>query len=183
MFYVYSYLRENGTPYYIGKGSGNRAFIKRRRGVKPPADTNRIKILYEYEVESEAFQKEIELIAQYGLKVNGGLLLNQTTGGEGVSRKLRPEEIEARRKQMLGNQINKGRKLTEEHKRNISEGNKGKQRPPVSEETRRKISESLLGTARRAIPCEYKGMKFSSIRNLAKYLGVSNTTARRRLGI
>ena len=183
MFYVYSYLRENGTPYYIGKGSGNRAYRKRRKGVKPPADTNRIKILYEYEVESEAFQKEIELIAQYGLKVNGGLLLNQTPGGEGVRRKLRPEEIEARRKFMLGNQINKGRTLTEEHKRKISEGGKGTTRPPISEETRRKISETLLGNTRRATPCEYKGRKFSSIIQLAEYLGVSKTTARRRLGI
>ncbi len=90
MFYTYLWLREDGTPYYVGKGKGSRAF---RSGcpviavveeyIEEP-DKNRI-IIQEHPSEVDAFQAEIFLIVYYGRKDLGkGCLRNLTDGGEGV---------------------------------------------------------------------------------------------------
>lgn len=87
MFYVYKYLREDGTPYYIGKGSGDRAYKKwSKKDIKPPADTTRIVIVEQDLTEDQAFDLEKKLIAEYGRKDLGtGILHNKTDGGEGSS--------------------------------------------------------------------------------------------------
>lgn len=61
-FYIYAYLREDGSPYYIGKGKGLRAYTKGKGEVKPPQDKSRIVILHNELTESVAFQKEIARI-------------------------------------------------------------------------------------------------------------------------
>ena len=82
-YYVYEYLRENGTPYYVGKGSGFRAYCKRPY---KPNDKSRIRIVADKLTEQEAFNLEVELIAKYGRKDLGtGILKNKTDGGEGPS--------------------------------------------------------------------------------------------------
>jgi hypothetical protein len=84
-FYVYLYLREDGTPYYVGKGKGKRAFSKNRT-INIPEDKTRIVFHSENLTEDEAFTLEKELIAKYGRKDNGtGILRNLTDGGEGSS--------------------------------------------------------------------------------------------------
>lgn len=42
-YYVYAYLREDGSPYYIGKGKNYRFLTKaKNHKVKPPKDKTRI---------------------------------------------------------------------------------------------------------------------------------------------
>jgi hypothetical protein len=84
-FYTYAYLRKDGTPYYIGKGKGYRAFYKNKGQVKVPPE-DRILFLKKNLTEEEAFKHEIYMIAVLGRKDLGtGILRNLTDGGEGTS--------------------------------------------------------------------------------------------------
>lgn len=91
-FYTYAYLRGDGTPYYIGKGRGERAFVKKGRKTSlPPKD--RILFLKRNLTEEEAFRHEIYMIAVFGRKENNtGILWNFTDGGEGATGKKVSEE-------------------------------------------------------------------------------------------
>ena len=128
-FYTYAYLREDRTPYYIGKGQGRRISNRRKGEIKPPKDKTRVIFLKQNITEEEAFKHEIYMIAVFGRKDLGtGILHNRTDGGEGASGNIHTEET--RRKI---SEKNKGKKLTEEHKQKLREANKNQ-----SEETRRK---------------------------------------------
>ena len=77
-YYTYAYLREDGTPYYIGKGKDNRLYIKSGRVVSPPPKDRIIK-LKDNLTEEEAFRHEVYMI---NILPN---LRNRTLGGEGIS--------------------------------------------------------------------------------------------------
>jgi hypothetical protein len=108
MFYVYVYRdprpTKNNQPVYVGKGTGDRDISHWSKGShnKPFQDfIAHLKVrglvapcarVFETEVESEAFAKEIELIALYGRRnTNTGTLFNLTDGGEGATGAVRSD--------------------------------------------------------------------------------------------
>ena len=151
-YYTYAYLREDGTPYYIGKGNGRRAYQK-QKWHNPPKNKSRIIFLKQNLTEEEAFKHEIYMIAVFGRKDLGtGILRNRTNGGEGVSGLVHTDESKKKMsKASKGNSHFKGKKHTEESKRKLSEAHKGK---ILSEEHRRKVGEAFKG---KILSEEHKG--------------------------
>ncbi len=123
-FYTYAYLRKGDrTPYYIGKGTGKRAYDRHTHRVKVPDDRDRIIFLKENISEREAWDYEREMIQFYGRKDLGtGILRNMSDGGEGPAN----PSPESRRKNSERNKkayeegINPLSKLTSEERSEYS---------------------------------------------------------------
>ena len=84
IYYVYAYLRNSGTPYYIGKGKNGRAYDKSHT-TRPPKDRSKIVFLETNLTELGALALERRYIRWYGRILDGGILRNITEGGEGNS--------------------------------------------------------------------------------------------------
>jgi hypothetical protein len=91
-FYTYAYLREDRTPYYIGKGKYKhktnqkyyRAYCGKHYVPIPPKE--RVLILKSDITEEKSLNHERYMIGVLGRKDNGtGILRNLTDGGEGTS--------------------------------------------------------------------------------------------------
>jgi hypothetical protein len=145
MYYTYAYLREDRTPYYIGKGQGNRAYRRNKKDIKPPKDKGRIIYLKQNLTEEEAFKHEIYMIAVFGrIDLGTGILHNRTDGGDGTSGRVPSEETRRKIGEAHKGEKNHnyGKTFSEEYRRKISESGKGRTH---SEETKRKMSEARKG--------------------------------------
>jgi len=176
-YYIYSYLREDYSPYYIGKGSGKRAYNKGPKEVKPPRDKSRVRILKADLTEDEAFLLEKLYILMFGRIDSGtGILRNRSDGGDGASGAIRSDETREKLRQAnLGKQrpqwvydkiaaSNTGKKASEETKAKMSAVRRGR---TCTEEHKRKVSEAKKGfkhteEARQKMSAARKGKKLSS---------------------
>ena len=147
-FYVYVHIRlDNNTVFYVGKGTGNRAYnLSRGKGTHHDnickACGCKVVIIKNNLTENQAFKLENKMIKYYvstlgyGIDIEGYKdydhelphLTNRDWGGIGGKSGISP--------------WNKGKKLSEEYKQNLSESHKGIRH---SEESKKKISESLKG--------------------------------------
>ena len=152
-FYTYAYLREDRTPYYIGKGQGKRRHQTNGKPCnKPPKD--RIIFLKKNLTEEEAFKHEIYMIAVFGRKDLGtGILHNRTDGGDGSS----------------------GWVPSEETRKKISEANKN-----PSEETRRKMSEARIKNGCTLTEEGRETMKKLGLKNKKESRGIFGQTPEQR---
>lgn len=176
MFYTYLWLREDGTPYYVGKGKGNRAW---RSGSPNP---DRV-IIQKFPKEEDAYFSEKFLIRFFGrIDIGTGCLRNLTSGGEGNDfwrNKNRSESTKEKcRSGSLGNK-NAAVKRSRESIENIRKAHIGLR---LTKEHKKNIGESLSRLPKReGTSSAYKGVvyrkssgrwiAYSSVKGKTKYLG------------
>ena len=158
-YYVYVWLRANDseiapkyTPYYVGKGSGKRAFEKYGRTVPAPRDSNCVAFVEEGLTEERAFELESYCIKLYGRVNTGtGILRNRTDGGDGPSGMIMSEETRRKMSEQRRGEKHPlwGKPRPDHVKQKISAASSGPNSSrygiPLSQETKNKISQSNTG--------------------------------------
>ena len=151
-FYTYAYLREDKTPYYIGKGKESRAYKRSKKDIKPPKDKTKIIYLKQNLTEEEAFKHEIYMIAVFGrIDLGTGILYNRTNGGDGCSGLIHSPETRAKLSAANRGENHPiyGKNRSPETRAKLSVARKGKNNPNYgkthSPETRAKIGAARKG--------------------------------------
>jgi hypothetical protein len=177
IYYVYAYVRKDGTPYYVGKGKGKRAFEK--HNVPVPSDRSKIIFFETNLTEIGAFALERFYIRWYGRKDNGtGILRNLTDGGEGRSGGIHSDET--RQKMSDAHRGKPGRKWTDDQRQKKSEALRGKPGRKHSEESIRKMREAGRGVTIRK-SCTDGVAVYSSLTEMTTVTGIPLATCANRL--
>lgn len=149
--YTYAHCKPDGSIFYIGKGSGDRAYRTNHRNrywqhIVAKHGTYTVNILAKWKTHEEALSHEVLLISCF--KDMGRKLANLTEGGEGNSgykptsetlakmsasmkgkpswakgKKLKPHTEETKQKMSIAR---KGKSISEQHRINIGLSKKGK---------------------------------------------------------
>lgn len=150
-YYTYAYLREDGTPYYIGKGKGDRINDMNGRPTKPPKDKSRRIYLKCNLTEQEAFKHEVYMIFLFGRKdIGTGILRNKSNGGEGNSGLV----VSQKNKEILRQKM-KENNIMKTHINNYKEGI---MRRSKNEEWLNKKRQSYLLTYKNGNKVEVRGL-------------------------
>ena len=207
--YVYFNPMNEGEPepFYVGKGSGNRYLIHLNENLQKK-DRNKLKVhilekikkaglepiikkVFESDDEEAVKQVEIELIAKYGRRDLGkGSLANLTDGGEGSAGAIQDDE--ARRKKSIVSikahadlEIKKRR--TEALRATLAKPEVKKKYSEIAREigsrpeVKRKKSESMSGANHyNAKAVEVSGVKYQTVQEAAKVLGIDQRTLKKR---
>jgi hypothetical protein len=156
IYYVYAYIRSNdsdtaksGTPYYIGKGSGRRAF-KKHVGVHRPNDKRYIVLMETNLSELGALALERFYIRWYGRKdLKTGILQNRTDGGDcppsGPKSEETKEKMRLARRSRLGPRGPQKNPSGPRGPQKNPSGQRGPEAAIKAHETRRKNGNSAKG--------------------------------------
>lgn len=193
MYYVYSHINPiTKTPFYIGKGTKNRAFSSYKRNVF----WNNTVSKYGYEViiladgltENQSFEIEKYYIKKYGFRHDGGVLVNLTSGGYGGNTETSLNRDSRRLKLSIcklgdknpnyGKPVNKGIKRSEESIKKQADKIRGRK---LSQEVYNKV---LIGLKKAKqvqlenmynVECLITGKKWKNKHECAKDLNITES--------